>query len=454
MSYINTYKEAMDFIYSLANLSHKGPLSKEMAHNVYSKRLTEIFRALGNPQTQLKYIHIGGTAGKGSTATMCAKILEESDVRTGLYRSPHLTEFIERIQVNSFFINPNDLVRLTARLKSVLESHIVQSPYGIPTYPEIAFILAIMYFAEQGCEYAVLEVGMGGQNDMTNIIHTPVFTAITNVGYDHMAYLGETLTEIATAKSGIIKEGTYFYTTELETEALLPMQEACEQSGITCNTFTKTDLTNVAIDKTGTTFVYKGNTYHLPIIGYHQAVNATIAIEMANHLEIDQNILTKALGKTFIPGRFEIIKKRPLVILDIAHNQQKIAATVQTLRDLYPRKKIALVFGLTKGNKHVEISMKKLFGIADRVYLTRHTSGNKASVEPKWLLAQLREHNPSAMYQYFLNPHEAMDMALHDTEVNDIILVTGSNRLIGEIRTRWFDTEYVLSHRQNYISKK
>lgn len=294
------YIQALNYIHSLSVFGSQPGL----------ERITKLLDALGNPQDSLKFIHVAGTNGKGSACTMLAKCCEKAGIKTGLYTSPYVVDFRERIQLNGSYIPCEDLARLCEIVKNT----------GI-TVTEFEFItaLAMLWFNEQNCDIVILEVGLGGRYDATNVIKAPCCSVIMKIDYDHTAYLGNTLAKIAGEKCGIIKNGCPTVSYPLQDgEALSVIKSNAEH--LTIPDISRLNI--ISSDIEGNTFVYKDTKYQTRLVGEHQVYNAITVIETLNAsgLNISENDMVKGIAEAVIPARLEIISNRPLVILDGAHN--------------------------------------------------------------------------------------------------------------------------------------
>ena len=294
------YDEALNYIHSLLVFGSQPGL----------ERIKELLNALGNPQDKLRFIHVAGTNGKGSVCNMLASVYKEAGYKTGLYTSPYIVDFRERIQLNGVYIPKEDLVRLCQKLKDT----------GVyVTEFEFITALAFAWFAEQKCDVVVLEVGLGGRFDATNVIKTPLASAIMKIDYDHTAILGNTLSEIAFEKCGIIKGGHPCVSYPLqETEALEVMKQT--DPNIIIPDVSAVKVLNSSIE--GNEFIYKAVTYKTALMGNHQIYNAITAIEVINATDITvaEKDIINGISKATVPARLELISSKPIVFLDGAHN--------------------------------------------------------------------------------------------------------------------------------------
>ncbi len=292
-------------------------------------RTQELLERAGRPDRKLRFVHVAGTNGKGSTATMIATVLTEAGYRTGLYISPHLSNFRERMCVDGKMISADEFAEITsflAPLADGMEDH--------PSQFELSTVLALEFFARRGCDLVVLEVGMGGLLDSTNVIEHPEVCVITNIGLDHTEFLGNTLAEIATNKAGIFKSGASAICYDMRDdapEAVAAVANRAESVGIP---LTIADFHQLSVRPSsgeevlnGQEFAYRGATYHLRLLGDHQSKNAAVAIEALHALRghgwsIPEEAVVRGLEKTVWPARLELLSRDPIFLLDGGHNLQ------------------------------------------------------------------------------------------------------------------------------------
>lgn len=309
------------------------------------ERPQELLRRMGNPEKQLKYVHIGGTNGKGSTAAMTASILQAAGYTTGLYTSPHIHRFHERIRVNGQDISDEALAEITEYVKPL-----AQSMEDVPTEFELVWCIAAEYFKRMGCDIVVTEVGMGGQLDATNVIPAPEVAVLTNIGLDHTDFLGDTLEKIAQTKAGIIKEGCHavVYPSTPSVQSLLT--DICAQRNVPLQIVDFGTLKSISHDLTGQVFdCGDRKALELPLLGEHQMYNASVALGIVDALiekgwSITENHIREGLKNTLWPGRFDVASHDPLFIIDGGHNPQCLEALVKNMQDYLSGRRI---IGLT-----------------------------------------------------------------------------------------------------------
>ncbi|MBQ7581372.1 MAG: bifunctional folylpolyglutamate synthase/dihydrofolate synthase, partial [Lachnospiraceae bacterium] len=303
------------------------------------ERTQELLAKMGDPQKKLKFVHITGSNGKGSTCAMTASVLTAAGYRTGMYTSPHVCDFNERMQIDGAYIDDEALAEITEYVAGIadgMEDH--------PSQFELVTAIAMEYFYREKCDIVMLEVGMGGALDSTNVIDAPVVAAFTNIGLEHTEYLGNTLTEIAKTKAGIIKKGCHVICYDSEPEAVDTIREICKEMNVPFTLVSKrAELLNVSTD--GQKFRYRDKIYEIGLLGEHQLRNAEVALEIlkvldGNGFPVTLPQLQKGLAETKWPARFEVLKRDPLFILDGGHNPQCALALTETLNQVLPGQKV------------------------------------------------------------------------------------------------------------------
>ncbi len=327
-------EQSLAFIHGLYRKGTKPDLS----------RVRWLLNALGNPQERLKFIHIAGTNGKGSTAAMSASILQQAGYKTGLFTSPYINRFNERIQINGQQIPDKDVIELTARLRELS-----QDMPEMPTEFDFVTAMAMEYFAAEGCDMVVLEVGVGGALDSTNVIPAPEVAVITNIGLDHTDLLGDTVEKIAAVKAGIIKTGCHAVTYRGTAGVEAVYEQICVEKDVPLRKADFDALRSLSCSLEGQTFDCghrKG--LELPLLGAHQLHNAAVVLAVMDALidrgwKITEDHIREGMKQVTWPGRFDIISRDPLFIIDGGHNPQCIEALVKNIREyLADRKVIAL----------------------------------------------------------------------------------------------------------------
>ena len=427
MGAFRRYRQAVDFLEGLSNLPlEKNYMRDRKNPSLYLKRMRYFLSLLGNPDRGFKFIHITGTAGKGTVATMVHEVLHASGRNVGLFTSPFVTTSIEKIRVGERYIAPDEFADVVEYLKPFLDRAYLDGPYGRPSYFELFLAAALVYFKRQRCEWVVLEAGLGGRYDATNTIEKPRVTAVTNIDYDHMDILGHTLKQIARDKAGIIKRGAVFFTAEQRPALLALFQKICGELDVP--------------------FI------HIPRIRgpeeSYQGYNRALAVLIAGHLGIERKTIARGVRAARLQCRFEIMQKRPLVALDGAHNRAKIRSTVDNLTKLDFRK-LHLIAAIAD-NKDKTSMLKQIIPLADHVLFTRFQIKDRKCAHPKELSALSRQYlKRGASSEIFLDPERALARALKQAGQEDLILAVGSFFLAGELRKKWIPEERILQKRKD-----
>lgn len=346
------------------------------------ERPAELLRRLGNPEKELKYIHIGGTNGKGSTAAMTASILQKAGYKVGLYTSPHLYRFNERIQINGVEIPDKDLAEVTAYVKPFAETM-----EDVPTEFELVWCIAVEYFKRQKCHIVVVEVGMGGELDATNTIGVPEVAVITNIGLDHTGILGNTIEQIAQTKSGIFKEGgsAVIYRNEPSVEEIL--EKVCVQKQMTLKKADFDSIKRLSYSLEGQIFdCGQRKELELPLLGDHQLYNASVVLSVIDTLKekgynITEEQIREGLKATVWPGRFDIVCREPLVIIDGGHNPQCFDALMKNVEDYLPNKRIIALTGVLADKDYGEMYKPVLPFVEEFVCITPPNDRKLEAVE-------------------------------------------------------------------------
>jgi len=433
------------------------------------ERIKNFLAAIDNPQNTLKCIHIAGTKGKGSTCAFVAYILKAAGYKVGLYTSPHLSDFRERIRVfnrkselslrlclgrvnqkpqKDFegMISKNELTGLVEKLKPAIEKYNKNSKYGPLSFFEVYTTLAFIYFKEKKVDFAVLETGLGGRLDATNVV-LPLVAAITPISYEHTQKLGNTLREIATEKAGIIKTANLtVISAPQEEEAAQVIRNKCKEVGVRLYEAGRDIKYQKAEDK----FSVKGIFDEYPdlkirLLGSHQLINATVAVGIVEALKfydffVDAASIRKGLNNTIWPGRCEVISRNPLVVLDGAQNIASSGALKKAIRENFlcsvsasgrglkgKYKKLILVLGISN-DKDLKGICAQLRGLADEVVLTK--ANNPRATSPEILAKYFK----GKKVYITNNVQEAREKTKAIAQKKDLILVTGSLFVVGEFR--------------------
>ena len=367
------YNLAIDYLYSYVDYSLKH--SSEMAKAEFNlDRMFALLNLLGNPHQAYPILHVAGTKGKGSTSALCASALTAAGYKTGLYTSPHLLDYVERIQVDGQPISHQMLVDLVEEIKPA-----VDRIEKLTTF-EITTALAFLAFAKLGCTAAVFEVGLGGRLDATNVV-TPRVSVITSLSMDHMAVLGNTLAKIAGEKAGIIKDGVPVVSAPQKDEALEVIMRVARSKGSRLTLVGK-NLTFESIDhsldgqslKIHAPNLQPSNlpTFHLPLLGDHQRVNAATAYAAlrASGLNVPDEAIQRGFAQVQWPARFEVARREPPVIFDSAHNDDSFARLRETLETYFPDKMVYLIFGASE-DKNIPGMFREMKSRIRRLIVTR-----------------------------------------------------------------------------------
>ena len=353
-----TYEQALNYIHSLNRFGIKPGL----------ERITALLNKLDNPQNSLKFIHVAGTNGKGSTSTALSNIMMSAGKKTGLFISPFVVDFRERIQINGEYIPKSDLAELTEKISLIVPSVEKEVEDNIT---EFEFITALMftYFKEQNCDVVVLEVGLGGRLDSTNVINAPLATVITKIALDHIAVLGDTIEKIAYEKCGIIKENCPVITSSLQNNNALEVIKSVsnkQNSKLIIADVAKTS--NLSLNPFGTEFTYNNINASVNLAGEHQVENMVTVIETALELGISAKDIEKGISATRFPARLEVISKSPLVIIDGAHNENG-AEVLAAYLDKHNLRPVTLMGMMA--DKNCEAVIEKIASRSKAVYTVK-----------------------------------------------------------------------------------
>ena len=415
------YQQAVDYIESPA--LPRGRYGLE--------RLKQALELLGNPQHKVRFVHVAGTNGKGSCAAMLASVLKEAGYRTGLYISPHLRRYNERMQVDGVDISDDDLIRAAQRVKEVCEQL-----GGTPIVFEVLTLMALWYFAERRCDFVVLEVGIGGKLDATNCIPAPAAALIAQLGFDHTETLGSTIEEIAAQKGGIAKPGSQLVMAEQEPAALRVVEQLCREQS--CG-FTVADPERLQVLSTSPEGQrLRDRTYGellLPLAGSHQVKNAANVLTVVEVLKgegfaIPDRAVRQGIERTVWPARFERLSRSPDFILDGGHNPQCVQAAVQALQDYYPGKKVVFLTGMMK-DKDSAAMLAKMAEVA-KAFVCLHADSDRAFGAQE--LAREIENTLSLAAYPAASAQEGCALAQRLAGEQGVVCALGSLYLAGEIR--------------------
>ncbi len=491
---MTAYREAIDFLEKYIPQPEK-----KYPGELGLQRMKYLVGLIGNPQNSYPTIHVTGTSGKGSTATFIASLLC-TKYKVGLLTSPHLVKINERIKIlenvipTDFTIvdewrdlprsvswkiprpgfaglgmtrndvSDKDFIELVRKIKPFVEK-MEKSEYGFPSYFEIITAMAFLYFAKEKVDIAVVEVGMGGQYDATNVVN-PAVAVITNVGLDHTEVLGKTVEEIAKDKAGIIKKGIKVVSGVSQSSVIQTIELTCKRQGATLSLLNRDFSYRIKkIISEGNVFDYYGKKIYrnlkIRLLGEHQVENACLALRVIEELNklviptevegssnigrfldsplsrrVARNDIYRGLLNTFFPGRMEIISNNPLVILDGAHNQDKIKALVAAIKTIFPKKKVTVILAI-KNDKNAKDMITRMLSIAHKVIFTQYNLLTDTGITKSYdstdlfeIAQRLDKKKEMKIDEY---PIHALKQTIKEAKKDDLILVTGSLYLIGEI---------------------
>ncbi|MED1204814.1 bifunctional folylpolyglutamate synthase/dihydrofolate synthase [Heyndrickxia acidicola] len=419
---INSYEEAIHWISSRLRFGIKPGLD----------RMNWVMNKLGNPERNLKVVHVGGTNGKGSTVTYIRSILNEAGKQVGTFTSPYIEEFNERISVNGKPIADDEIVHLVTVIKPLAEE-LEMTNLGSLTEFEIITCMAIYYFGEVNpVDFTIFEVGLGGRLDSTNIL-SPILTVITNIGWDHMNILGNTISEIATEKAGIMKEGIPLITAAAQEDALKVFYEKARQLNVTIFEKNKDFIVSKeSVLPEGEQFSFthgalQYNDLAISMLGVHQIENASLAVMAAVCLSVSEEHIRNGLKKGFWPGRMEVLHKNPLVLVDGAHNPEGVRAMRKAVQLHYASYKKKIVFAALR-DKDLTDMFKELKQLDGNYYFTEFDYERASSAEQ--LLEKSGFQNATAAEDY----KSLLKELLKDLKEEEMLVISGSLYFISEVK--------------------
>lgn len=423
------YEEALQFIHSTYRFGSKLGL----------ERIKRLMYLLGNPQNTYKIIHVAGTNGKGSTCSLIHDVLMEAGYKTGLFISPYLEEFTERIQINKHHINKDSLARITALVNDKV-SLMLSEGYDHPTEFEIVTAIGFKYFQEENIDFLVLEVGLGGRFDATNVVEEPLVSVITSISYDHMEQLGDSLEKIAYEKAGIIKAGRPAVIYPQADNIKKVIRDVARSKNSPVYEADKGNIEKTRSDIRGQWFKYlKRDVFDLPeikinLLGDHQLLNGltallTLEIIKKKGYGISPESIIKGFSNCRFPGRFEIVNTSPLIILDGGHNIDGISSFTKTLKDRF-KSKITFFFGILK-DKSPEEALELLLPLAKEIYTLTPLSPRALKADE--LAALIKKHTNIKVIP--LDNFEDILPVIKNADKNEIIAFSGSLYMIGSVRT-------------------
>lgn len=413
-----TYEQALQYIHSVSWMGSRPGLS----------RTEELLRRMGDPHKSLRFVHVAGTNGKGSTCAMIASVLQAADLRVGLYTSPYILRFNERIRVNGQDISDRALADVTEYVRQFAESMTDH-----PTEFELVTAIGFAYFAQQKCDVVVLEVGLGGELDSTNVIDPPLLSVITEIDFDHMGVLGNTIEEIASAKAGIIKAGAPVLSADYLPAAAAVIHRVARERGCVCYTPDYAAITDRTWDHQGIRFRMGEEEYFVPLLGDYQYRNAAMAITasrilVAQGLPLRECHIREGLAAVRWHGRFEKLGDRPLFYYDGGHNPQGVAAAVSSYRMHHPDTSATILMGVMADKDYAE-EIKTLLPIAHRFVTVRPDNPRALSAQE---LAQ-RIASVGAVALPASTVEQGVAMAVREAAGERPVLALGSLYMYAEV---------------------
>ena len=421
------YEETLDYIASLSAYGIVPGLDS----------ITELCRRLGNPQEALAFVHIAGSNGKGSVLAYVSTILKCAGYKVGRFSSPAIFEKREIIQVNGRSITKKAFCELAERIKAVCEE-MVADGFSHPTPFEVETAMAFLYFKECGCNVVVMEVGMGGREDATNLIQNTKVAVLTPISMDHMQFLGKSLKEIAWQKAGIIKNGCYVVSAVQDADCMQVIAEEAATKGAALTV--SGEATKVKYGLVKQRFSYKNavgvafEDLEITLAGKQQVENASLAVEVIGKLaecgyKVSEKQLRKGLYETIWPGRFQILSEKPYFVIDGAHNEDAAKKLAESVRFYFTNKRIIYIIGILR-DKEYEKVIAETYAYADQI-ITVTSPNNPRALHALDLAQTVREYHPNVTAAGSLE--EAVEMAYLLAGKDDVIISFGSLSYLGEM---------------------
>lgn len=397
-------------------------------------RIRKVLSQLGDPHKHLKFVHVAGTNGKGSTACYINNILISAGFKTGLYTSPGIRSINDRIKINNKNIPDKEAALISGQLKKTIDKLIAAGMDGLSQF-EIITCIAFLYFKLNKCDIVVLETGLGGRLDATNVIDSPEAAVLTTISYDHINILGNTLSEIASEKAAIIKKGCIAVCYDHDDGIAQVFKDRCSQIQAE---YRKADFSKIIIldyNIEGQVFNYKNiENIYTPMLGEHQVKNAAVAIETCLALKdkgynLDMIHIIQGIGKTYCEGRMEVLKRNPAVLIDGAHNPEGVNSLVKNLNLFFKDKKITFVLGMME-DKNVDFAIAKTLPLTKRYIAV--APGNPRAMPPEKLARLISKYSSRVCCGNTVM--KGLKIALEQADTEDIICVFGSLFLIDEVK--------------------
>lgn len=428
------YQEARDFITQSAQYGSKLGL----------EAITELLRRMGNPQDTLKVLHVAGTNGKGSTSSFLSTILAMEGYRVGRFHSPAVFEYLEMVQitapslmegVSTAYISESEYTLEIAKIKQIC-SQMLREGLPHPTSFEIETAMALSYLSKERVDFAVIEVGLGGRLDATNVFQKPLCNIITSISLDHMQYLGDTLAKIAYEKAGIIKNGARVITSNTEPEVLKVLEQVSIDCAATLTIADAKEAKGITYGQQGTLFHYKGKQYRIKLLGQFQIMNAVLAIDTMIQLRelgyrISESSVQRGLEHTSWSGRFEVIAKHPYFVIDGAHNADASLQLRKTLLTYFKENKKIYILGVL-ADKDYKAILENTADLAD--LLITITPNNDRALASSQLAKEASAYTKGEVIDAG-ECAKAVEIALHNADQNDIIIAFGSLSYLSQIKS-------------------
>ncbi|MDE6025932.1 MAG: bifunctional folylpolyglutamate synthase/dihydrofolate synthase [Lachnospiraceae bacterium] len=413
----------MDFAMAVKYIENKNKLGQRPGLD----SIKELLYRLGNPQDKVRCLHIAGTNGKGSIFSFMQDILMESGYSVGRYVSPTVFTYLERFQINNKYIDENTFAKVLTMVADAAEN-MMKDGFLEPTSFEIETAVAFLLFYEKKVDFALVECGMGGLLDGTNVIKKPYMSVMAQISRDHMQFLGDTIRQIAIQKSGIIKADSICITAPQSKEALDVIQDVCDKKGTSLFPVVEDDINVLEMNISGTRFQYKGEEYFISALGEYQIVNAATAIEAANHIEgVNIENVKRAIMQTRWLGRLTLVRKSPYILVDGAHNEQAWISLKKSLHKYFTNKKFIYIIGVLRDKEYQKLvdilsdTMKCAIVI---------TPTNDRGLENTVLAKLIANQGVDTIAVNGTDP--AMSYALDIAQPEDVIVVCGSLSFIGD----------------------
>ncbi len=423
------YNQALEYIHGTRKFGSKLGLDN----------ITELLRLLNNPQKELKIIHVAGTNGKGSTSSFLAGILKEGNYKVGLFTSPYLEKFTERIRINFKNIPENVLAQITQKVKEKVDE-MIKNGFNHPTEFEIVTAIAFEYYKQSQVDYVILEVGLGGRYDSTNVIENPLVSVITPISMDHMNILGDTLGKIAWEKAGIIKNNSLVISQVQQKEAQDVIENVSNKMSselilvpVNNSIFRKENEYGSSFDFTFNKHYF--NNLEIKLVGRHQVYNALTALtailtlrdkELVNLTDED---IRKGLKNAVWPGRLEVLARNPTFLIDGAHNIEGIKSLKRAIAELFEFDRLILGMGIL-ADKEVDKMIRELSSIGDVLIITEPNIHR--AMKPQEIAEKVSKYNKNFIVEEDIR--NAVDKALEVADGKDLIVFAGSLYLIGDVR--------------------